>query len=164
MAKARGALAKRHMEGLGEGSLAGTLSRLLQLTSDAVLAFDGDGRVLLANDEAIDVLGAKGVDIAGLKVQDFFPDLGGAHASGAGRPDEPLAGVPFSLDGSATPVRARSLDGELVEMTVRCESVQAPERRTCSSRTRRASTPPRCASATARSRTSAARTGVSRAR
>lgn len=126
MAKARGALAKRHVEGLGEGSLAGTLSRLLQLTSDAVLAFDGDGRVLLANDEAIEVLSAKGIDVAGLKVQELFPNLGGSGAPGVAVPDEPLASLPFSLDGSASPVRARALDGELLEMTVRCESVQAP--------------------------------------
>ena len=44
------ALGKRHVEGIGEGSLSGTLARLLQLTGDAVVAFDGAGRVLLAND------------------------------------------------------------------------------------------------------------------
>lgn len=126
MAKAKGALAKRHMEGLGEGSLAGTLSRLLQLTSDVVLAFDGDGRVLLANDEALEVLGVEGADIAGLKVQDIFPDLGDTGARGAADERDPLYGLPFSLDGSAAPVRARTFDGGLREMTVRCESVQAP--------------------------------------
>ena len=57
---ARGGLAKRHMEGIGEGSLVGTLSRLLQLTSAAVLIFDGAGRVLLAHDEAEDFFEAGG--------------------------------------------------------------------------------------------------------
>ena len=71
------------MEGIGEGSLAGTFSRLLQLTSDCVLVFDGTGRVLLANGEASELLAADGVDVAGLYVQGLFPDLDDADASTA---------------------------------------------------------------------------------
>ena len=42
----------RRVEGIGEGSVVGTLSKLLQLSCEAVLVFDGGGRVLLANEEA----------------------------------------------------------------------------------------------------------------
>ena len=54
---AKAGLSIRRVEGIGEGSLVGTLSRLLQLTCEAVLIFDGAGRVLLANDEASELLG-----------------------------------------------------------------------------------------------------------
>ena len=40
------------LSAIGERSVGGTLAALLALTSDAVLVFDGAGRVLLANDEA----------------------------------------------------------------------------------------------------------------
>lgn len=123
MARSSSALARRHVEGIGEGSLVGTFSRLLQLTSDCVLVFDGGGKVLLANEEAAELLGAGDVDVAGLQIQELFPDLGDADAADDG---SPVAGLPFSLDGSSFPARCRGLDGELRPVSVRCESVQAP--------------------------------------
>lgn len=123
MARSSSALARRHVEGIGEGSLVGTFSRLLQLTSDCVLVFDGGGKVLLANEEATELLGAGDVDVAGLQIQELFPDLGDADAVDDG---SPVAGLPFSLDGSSSPARCRGLDGELRPVSVRCESVQAP--------------------------------------
>lgn len=123
MARSSSALARRHVEGIGEGSLVGTFSRLLQLTSDCVLVFDGGGKVLLANEEATELLGAGDVDVAGLQIQELFPDLGDADAEDDG---SPVAGLPFSLDGSSSPARCRGLDGELRPVSVRCESVQAP--------------------------------------
>ena len=123
MARSSSALARRHVEGIGEGSLVGTFSRLLQLTSDCVLVFDGGGKVLLANEEAAELLGAGDVDVAGLQIQELFPDLGDADAADDG---SPVAGLPFSLDGSSSPARYRGLDGELRPVSVRCESVQAP--------------------------------------
>ena len=123
MARSSSALARRHVEGIGEGSLVGTFSRLLQLTSDCVLVFDGSGKVLLANEEAAELLGAGDVDVAGLQIQEFFPDLGDADAADDG---SSIAGLPFSLDGSSFPARCRGLDGELRPVSVRCESVQAP--------------------------------------
>lgn len=143
---ARGGLAKRHMEGIGEGSLVGTLSRLLQLTSDAVLIFDGAGRVLLANDEAEDFFEAgggsegEGSSLVGIDVRVLFPELddAGRHAEKgfeeAGTADGPddaeLAGIaddlPFALDGSTCAAALRTLSGSTVACSVRCESVQAP--------------------------------------
>ncbi len=127
MAKNRGALAKRHMEGIGEGSLVGTLSRLLQLTSDAVLIFDGAGRVLLANEEASEVFVAGPEGLVGQDVRDYFPALSG-EVGGIGGDDSVSVAdaLPFPMDGSSTSVTARASDGELRALTVRCEAVQAP--------------------------------------
>lgn len=50
----------RRVEGIGEGSVVGTLSKLLQLSCEAVLVFDGTGRVLLANEESEELLAAPG--------------------------------------------------------------------------------------------------------
>ncbi|WP_322151942.1 SpoIIE family protein phosphatase [Paratractidigestivibacter sp.] len=133
MAKAKNALARHHMEGIGEGSLVGTLSRLLQLTSDAVLIFDGAGRVLLANEEAAEVFACAGDALVGAEVAAFFPvleDVSGLADGSAREGDEALAGIrmglPFPVDGTSTPVMARAADGGLRSLMVRCESVQAP--------------------------------------
>ena len=74
----RSALSVRRVEGIGEGSLLGTLSRLLQLTCEAVLAFDGAGRILLANDEAAELFGVD-PGLVGSDVRLLFP----ASESGA---------------------------------------------------------------------------------
>lgn len=126
MARSSSALARRHVEGIGEGSLAGTFSRLLQLTSDCVLVFDGAGRVLLANEEASELLAAGGVDVAGLYVQGLFPDLDDADAPAASGVASSVEDLPFALDGSSAPAMCRGLDGALRAVTVRCESVTAP--------------------------------------
>ena len=78
---ARSALSVRRVEGIGEGSLLGTLSRLLQLTCEAVLVFDGAGRVLLANDEAAELFGA-GAGLVGSDVRLLFPVSDQAESSG----------------------------------------------------------------------------------
>lgn len=126
MPRSKTALSRRHVEGIGEGSLAGTFSRLLQLTSDCVLVFDGAGRVLLANEEASELLAAGGVDVAGLYVQGLFPDLDDADATAASGVASSVEDLPFVLDGSSTPAMCRGLDGALRAVTVRCESVTAP--------------------------------------
>lgn len=137
---ARGGLAKRHMEGIGEGSVLGCFSRLLQLTSDAVLIFDGDGRILLANDEANEALCAEG-KLVGSSVCDLFPKLddagrgpvgsgldapGGYDAEDAEGEPSALNELPFALDGSSCPVLVRTCAGQTRHVTVRCESVKAP--------------------------------------
>ena len=127
MAKTKGALARRHMEGIGEGSLVGTLSRLLQLTSDAVLVFDGTGRVLLSNEEAAEVFCDGGEGLVGSDVRDLFPELDDARSELSTVEGEgSLPSLPFPLDGTSTPVTARAAYGSLRALTVRCETVQAP--------------------------------------
>lgn len=115
------------MEGIGEGSLVGTLSRLLQLTSDAVLIFDGAGRVLLANEEAGEVFASGADGLVGSDVREIFPELADVDGRAQGD-EEPFVAdsLPFPVDGSSSPVLARASDGSARAVTVRCESVQAP--------------------------------------
>ena len=118
---AKAGLSTRRVEGIGEGSLVGTLSRLLQLTGEAVLVFDGLGRILLANDEASQLF-LGGGELVGMDVRLLFPagdDL-----------DDPrvfvVSDLPFPADGSMSFVMCRGPEGQLVSVRVRCDSVNAP--------------------------------------
>ena len=111
----------RRVEGIGEGSLIGTLSRLLQLTSEAVLVFDGLGRVLLANDEA-EQLFSGAVELVGSDVRAYFP-------AGEAMPLQDvfdISDLPFPVDGSLASVSCRDASGQLVSVRVRCDTVNAP--------------------------------------
>lgn len=119
---ARSALSVRRVEGIGEGSLLGTLSRLLQLTCEAVLVFDGAGRVLLANDEAAELFGA-GAGLVGSDVRLLFPVSDQAEPPGS--PFVP-SDLTFPLDGSMSFVECLGASGRLVSVRVRCDAVNAP--------------------------------------
>ena len=101
------ALGKRHVEGIGEGSLSGTLARLLQLTGDAVVAFDGAGRVLLANDEAASLFFSASEGLVGSDVRGLFQ----LEADVA---DVPFCAqdLPFPVDGRPCPGRDLPSGGE----------------------------------------------------
>ena len=77
------------------------------MTSDAVLIFDGAGRVLLANDEASELLGRGKTDMAGSDVRLYFPPALGVA------PDDPFvtSSLPFALDGSSAHVMCAGRDG-----------------------------------------------------
>ena len=115
------ALGKRHVEGIGEGSLSGTLARLLQLTGDAVVAFDGAGRVLLANDEAASLFFSAPEGLVGSDVRGLFQ----LEADVA---DVPFCAqdLPFPVDGSGALVLCRTAGGHLSAVRVRCDAVHAP--------------------------------------
>lgn len=116
---AQGALSRR-VEGIGEGSVVGTLSKLLQLTSEAVLVFDGAGRVLLANEEAERLFsGLSGV--VGSDVRLLFPAAGDAAAG-----EIDADALPFPLDGTADLATCRTATGRQLEVRVRCDRVRAP--------------------------------------
>ena len=119
---AKSALSVRRVEGIGEGSLLGTLSRLLQLTCEAVLVFDGAGRVLLANDEAAELFGA-GAGLVGSDVRLLFPVSDQAEPPGS--PFVP-SDLTFPLDGSMSFVECLGASGRLVSVRVRCDAVNAP--------------------------------------
>lgn len=119
---ARSALSVRRVEGIGEGSVAGTLSRLLQLTSEAVLVFDGMGRVLLANDEASELFGP-GRPLVGEDVRLLFP--ASDDESAASGPFDPQ-GLAFPVDGSVAVVSCAGAGGRSVSVRVRCDTVSAP--------------------------------------
>ncbi len=92
------------------------------MTSDAVLIFDGAGRVLLANDEASELLGRGKTDMAGSDVRLYFPPALGVA------PDDPFvtSSLPFALDGSSAHVMCAGSDGRLAEIVVRADRVNAP--------------------------------------
>ena len=118
---AKTGLSTRHVAGVGEGSLVGTLSRLLQLTCESVLVFDGMGRVLLANDEAAELFGAAG-GLVGRDVREFFPVAGD---QGPGSPFS-VEALPFPTDGTVGLTACRDASGHSLGVRVRCDSVQAP--------------------------------------
>ena len=88
------ALGKRHVEGIGEGSLSGTLARLLQLTGDAVVAFDGAGVIGALEDtndigfQAVEIVDGFGVETEKVnaaleefvkaKIKKFLPPINAA--------------------------------------------------------------------------------------
>ncbi len=132
----KGALSKRHVEGIGEGSLLGTLSALLQLTSEVVLIFDGAGRVLLANEEAMRLFGFENPGaMMGVDVRLLFPMLDGEGPdTGSGSFADAVAtpmsfsptDLPFECDGSTVLATCRTAAGLQEVLRVRCERVQAP--------------------------------------
>ena len=118
---ARGALSTRRVEGIGEGSVVGTLSRLLQLTCEAVLVFDGAGRVLLANDEASRLFGCE-KDLVGANVRLLFPHPDASAPLGEFSTSE----LPFATDGTASRCACVCPGAGLVPVRVRCDLVHAP--------------------------------------
>ena len=115
------ALSRRNIEGIGEGSLAGALAMLLQLTGEAVVAFDGAGRVLVANDVARSML-CHGTDVLGADVRGLFPPPERNDADTDFSADE----LPFPVDGQSGIVTCTGADGTPVTLRVRCDRVHAP--------------------------------------
>ena len=109
------------MEGLGERSVSATLSRLLQITDEAVIVFDGVGCVLLANDQAARLFSKSGSSLVDLQIDELF-------APGeSSDPDEAfsVADLPFPVDGSPKAVVVTSADGSPVLVKLRCDQVPA---------------------------------------
>lgn len=114
--------------GIGEPSLGGTLSALLAITSDAVIAFDGSGTILLANDEALRLLKPSPgwvvppAGLVGADVRILFPPAIGVV------PDAPFThdALPFSIGGPTVRLMRSGPTGETVSLAVRCERVSAP--------------------------------------
>ena len=114
----------RRQDGPGERSVASTLARLLQLTSDAVLVFDRYGRVTLANDEALALFGREGT-LVGLDVRELLADVEVPEPSGE-RPEFDVSDLAFPVDGTRAVVTCLRPDGRYVPMLVRCEPVGSP--------------------------------------
>ena len=85
----------RRINGIGKRDVNAALDSLLSLTSDAMLVFDGSGRILVANDVANRLFTRSG-SLAGLDVRALFsPRV-------VTLPDSPFAfsALPFATDGS----------------------------------------------------------------
>ncbi len=123
---AQGETSIRRVSGIGERSLGGVLSALLAIASDAVVAFDGAGTILLANDEALRLLApaplSPQTDLVGADVRTLFPPAVGLA------PSTPFltASLPFSTDGSTARIMRSAADGTPMTLAVRCERASGP--------------------------------------
>ena len=108
--------------GIGRASVSGAFAGLLALTGDAVVAFDGAGVILLANEEARRLFQHTDDFLVGLDVRGLFPPAVGVA------PETPfsLASLPFPSDGTSARLVIASLDGTPARVVVRCDRVRAP--------------------------------------
>ena len=100
-------LSVRRVEGVVDGTVAATLSQLLRLTSDAVIVFNMEGMVLLANEEAESLFAKEDGTIAGLDVRFLFTP---ANQENLQKPFF-VESLPFAIDGSTSMVAAPTQDG-----------------------------------------------------
>ena len=115
-------LSVRRVEGVVDGTVAATLSQLLRLTSDAVIVFNMEGTVLLANEEAESLFAKEDGTIAGLDVRFLFTPANQENL-------QKLFSVellPFAIDGSTSMVAAPAQDGTSQVLSVRADYVGAP--------------------------------------
>lgn len=106
---------------LDVGILAQSLVTLLALTSDAVLVFNAEGRILLVNSAADRLFRAPDAGLVGLDVRDLFsPSL-------AARGESLEASVPFPLDGTTAMVVCERSRNCKEPLSVRCERLRSHE-------------------------------------
>ena len=115
-------LSVRRVEGVVDGTVAATLSQLLRLTSDAVIVFNMEGMVLLANEEAESLFAKADGTIAGLDVRFLFTP---ANQENLQKPFS-VESLPFAIDGSTSMVAAPAQDGTSQVLSVRADYVGAP--------------------------------------
>ncbi|MBF0924545.1 MAG: SpoIIE family protein phosphatase [Atopobium sp.] len=115
-------LSVRRVEGVVDGTVAATLSQLLRLTSDAVIVFNMEGMVLLANEEAESLFAKEDGTIAGLDVRFLFTP---ANQENLQKPFF-VESLPFAIDGSTSMVAAPAHDGTSQVLSVRADYVGAP--------------------------------------
>ena len=115
-------LSVRRVEGVVDGTVAATLSQLLRLTSDAVIVFNMEGTVLLANEEAESLFAKEDGTIAGLDVRFLFTP---ANQENLQKPFF-VESLPFAIDGSTSMVAAPAQDGASQVLSVRADYVGAP--------------------------------------
>ena len=115
-------LSVRRVEGVVDGTVAATLSQLLRLTSDAVIVFNMEGIVLLANEEAESLFAKVDGTIAGLDVRFLFTPANQENL----KESFSVESLPFAIDGSTTMVTAPAQDGTSQVLSVRADYVGAP--------------------------------------
>ena len=115
-------LSVRRVEGVVDGTVAATLSQLLRLTSDAVIVFNMEGIVLLANEEAETLFAKADGTIAGLDVRFLFTPANQENL----QKTFSVESLPFAIDGSTSMVAAPAQDGTSQVLSVRADYVGAP--------------------------------------
>lgn len=110
-------LVRTGIAGLSDKDEAAMLASLLSLTSDAVLVFNKDGVVVLANEEAERLFRSSGAGLVGSDVRSLFPPVVADAMS-----EKPLIGsLPFALDGTSSVLVCEASDHAHVRVRVRCE-------------------------------------------
>lgn len=115
-------LSVRRVEGVVDGTVAATLAQLLRLTSDAVIVFNMEGTVLLANEEAETLFVKVGSTLAGMDVRFLFTP---ANQENLQKPFS-IDDLAFVIDGSTSMVTAPAHDGTSQVLSVRADYVGAP--------------------------------------
>ena len=115
-------LSVRRVEGVVDGTVAATLAQLLRLTSDAVIVFNMEGTVLLANEEAETLFVKVGSTLAGMDVRFLFTP---ANQENLQKPFS-IDDLAFAIDGSTSMVTAPAHDGTSQVLSVRADYVGAP--------------------------------------
>ena len=115
-------LSVRRVEGVVDGTVAATLSQLLRLTSDAVIVFNMEGTVLLANEEAETLFVTVGSTLAGMDVRLLFTPANQENLQKPFFVDD----LAFAIDGSTSMVTAPAHDGTSQVLSVRADYVGAP--------------------------------------
>ena len=115
-------LSVRRVEGVVDGTVAATLAQLLRLTSDAVIVFNMEGTVLLANEEAETLFVKVGSTLAGMDVRFLFTP---ANQENLQKPFS-LDDLAFAIDGSTSMATAPAHDGMSQVLSVRADYVGAP--------------------------------------
>lgn len=115
-------LSIRRVEGVVDGTVAATLSQLLRLTNDAVIVFNMEGMVLLANEEAEALFAKADRTIAGQDVRLLFTPANEENLQEAFS----VEFLPFAIDGSTSMVSAPKQDGTSQMLNVRADYVGAP--------------------------------------
>ena len=115
-------LSVRRVEGVVDGTVAATLAQLLRLTSDAVIVFNMEGTVLLANEEAETLFVKVGSTLAGMDVRFLFTP---ANQENLQKPFS-IDDLAFAIDGSTSMVTAPAHDGTSQVLSIRADYVGAP--------------------------------------
>lgn len=101
-----------------EGAQVSMLGALLAMTSDAVLVFDEDGTIIMANDAARRLFSVGRGTFIGKDVRALF----GSTQRRVTEPDDGLeASLPFTCDGVPSPVILRTAAGPVLNAICRCE-------------------------------------------
>lgn len=110
-------LARTGVAGFERSDEAAVLVSLLSLTSDAVLVFDEDGTILLANEVAEHLFRELPFSLVDSNVRMVFPPAATmAHVEGALED-----ALPFELDGSISTITCEGFNRLPVKVQVRCE-------------------------------------------
>ena len=115
-------LSVRRVEGVVDGTVAATLAQLLRLTSDAVIVFNMEGTVLLANEEAETLFVKVGSTLAGMDVRFLFTPANQENLQNPFSIDD----LAFAIDGSTSMVTAPAHDGTSQVLSIRADYVGAP--------------------------------------